>query len=214
MDPKPRERILRVADELFYSRGLRAVGVNEIVARSSAAKASLYTHFPTKDALITGYLKQRSDDWRAHLESQLQERGGAPVERLDNVFAVLAEGCATPGFRGCPFINAAVEFPDPSHPARLVGARHREWVRTLLLGLARQAGVEEAERLADQLSLLYDSAMVGTQLSGTAAAAVTAREAARVLVAAALRGRRERASQRQTTAGKARPAVRSRKDRP
>jgi AcrR family transcriptional regulator len=190
MGLKPRDRILRVADKLFYRRGLRAVGVDEIVERSETAKASLYAHFPTKDALIAGYLQQRSDDWRAHLESELQRRGGTAVEALDHVFAILAEGCATSGFRGCPFINAAVEFPDPAHPARIIGTRHRAWVRSLLLTLARQAGAEEAERLADQLSLLYDSAMVGTQLNGKAASAVTAREAARLLVAAAVPSRR------------------------
>ncbi|MGE5124913.1 MAG: TetR/AcrR family transcriptional regulator, partial [Betaproteobacteria bacterium] len=95
MGSRPRDRILRVADRLFYSRGLRAVGVDEIVERSGTAKASLYAHFPTKDALIAGYLRQRSDDWRAHLESELQRRGGSAVDGLDHVFAILAEGCAT-----------------------------------------------------------------------------------------------------------------------
>jgi AcrR family transcriptional regulator len=198
---KPRERILSVADQLFYGRGLRAVGVEEIVARSETAKASLYAHFPTKDALIAGYLQRRSDDWRAHLESQLERRGGSPVARLDSVFAVLAEGCATPGFRGCPFINAAVEFPDPAHPARVIGSRHRAWVRTLLLNLARQAEMQDPDGLADQLSLLYDSAMVGTQLSGTASAAITAWGAARVLVKAAVRGRRSRARRTRPKSG-------------
>jgi AcrR family transcriptional regulator len=204
MDLKPRDRILRVADELFYGRGLRAVGVDEIVSRSATAKASLYAHFPTKDTLIAGYLQQRSDDWRAHLESQLERRGGSPVDAFDHVFAILAEGCATSGFRGCPFINAAVEFPDPAHPARVIGSRHRAWVRTLLLNLAQRAEVEEPERLADQLSLLYDSAMVGTQLNGTPASAVTAREAARLLVEAAVRGRRARSLRRRSAAGRRR----------
>jgi AcrR family transcriptional regulator len=203
MDLKPRERILRIADQLFYSRGLRAVGIDEIVVRSETAKASLYAHFPTKDALIAGYLQQRSDDWRRHLESEVERRGGSPVEKLDHVFAILAEGCATPGFRGCPFINAAVEFPDPSHPARVIGSQHRAWVRSVLANLAREAEVEDPERLTDQLSLLYDSAMVGTQLSGTATAAVTAREAARLLVEAAVRGT-VRSRRRRAPAGRAR----------
>jgi AcrR family transcriptional regulator len=196
---KPRERILSVADELFYQRGLRAVGVDEIVSRSETAKASLYAHFPTKDALIGGYLERRSSQWRAHLESELQRRGGSPAHKLDLVFGILAEGCATPGFRGCPFINAAVEFPDPAHPARVVGARHRAWVHALLANLAREAKIGAPERLADQLSLLYDSAMVATQLNGTAAAAVTARQAARLLVEAAMRGRRSGSTRQRAT---------------
>jgi AcrR family transcriptional regulator len=208
MNVKPRERILRVADELFYSRGLRAVGVDEIVARSETAKASLYAHFPTKDALIAGYLRRRSDDWKAHLEPELARRGGSPVEKLCQVFAILAEGCATPGFRGCPFINAAVEFPDPAHPARVVGSQHRAWVRSLFASLAQQGGLGEPERLADQLSLLYDSAMVGTQLNGTAAAAVTAHEAAQLLVEAAVRGRRTGSGRKRPAAGQRRTSRR------
>lgn len=209
MGAKPRQRILSVADQLFYSRGLRAVGIDEIVARSETAKASLYSHFPTKDALIAGYLQQRSDDWRAHLESELERRGGSAVERLDQVFAILAEGCATSGFRGCPFINAAAEFPDPAHPARVIGSRHRAWLHGVLLALAEQARVAEPRRLADQLSLLYDSAMVGTQLNGTPAAAVTAREAARLLVAAARRGRRARPPRARSAAARRRTPRRS-----
>jgi len=209
MGMKPRDRILSVADQLFYSRGLRAVGVDEIVARSETAKASLYAHFPTKDALIAGYLQHRSDDWRAHLESELQRRGGSPVEKLDHVFAILAEGCATPGFRGCPFINAAVEFPDPAHPARVIGAQHRAWVRTVFVNLAHHAGAGEPEQLADQLSLLYDSAMVGTQLNGTTAAAATAREAARLLVDAAMRGRPAGSTRKQSVRRRRNPGRRS-----
>jgi AcrR family transcriptional regulator len=181
-----------VADELFYARGLRAVGVDEIVARSAAAKASLYAHFPTKDDLICGYLRQRSVDWRAHLHSELARRGGTPRRQLDHVFDVLAEGCAAPGFRGCPFINAAVEFPDPAHPARVIAAEHRRWVRELLLRLAREARLRAPEMLAGQLALIYDAAMVGTQLDGETTPAESARDAARALVDAAAGVRRQR----------------------
>ena len=185
---RPRDRILRVADDLFYSRGLRAVGVDEIVAKSEAAKASLYAHFPTKDDLIAGYLRQRSDDWRAHLEGELARLGGSPRRRLEQVFDVLAAGCAAAGFRGCPFINAAVEFPNPAHPARVIGAEHRRWVRELLGRLSREAQLRAPEILADQLALIYDGAMVGTQLDGESTPAHRARAAARALIAAAADG--------------------------
>src|SRR5690349_17099697 len=137
---KPRDRILDVADELFYSRGLHAVGIDEIVARSETAKTTLYAHFPSKDELIASYLRRRSEEWRRHLDAELARRGGSPAERIDAVFAVLAEGCASEGFRGCPFINAASEYPDPTHPGRVVADAHRAWVRALLAGLAEEAG--------------------------------------------------------------------------
>src|SRR5215217_7853824 len=142
---KPRERILDTADELFYSRGIHAVGIDEIVARSSTAKTTLYAHFPSKDDLIANYLQRRSEDWRQYLGKEIARRGGTPVEQIDAVFAVLAEGCATPGFRGCPFINAAAEYPDPAHPGRVVSDAHRQWVREVLRDLTAEAGVAEPD---------------------------------------------------------------------
>ena len=68
---KPRERILDAADELFYTRGIHAVGIDEIVARSGTAKTTLYAHFPSKDDLVASYLQRRSDDWRRHVDDEL-----------------------------------------------------------------------------------------------------------------------------------------------
>jgi AcrR family transcriptional regulator len=183
---KPRDRILDVADDLFYTRGLHAVGVDEIVARSGTAKTTLYAHFPSKDDLIASYLSRRSQDWRRHMDEELARRGGSPAERLDGVFAVLAEGCATPGFRGCPFINAAAEYPDPTHQGRVVADAHRRWVRELFAGLAAEAGISDSDALAGRLSLLYDAAMVGAQFDPGGFAPTSAREAARTLVEAAI----------------------------
>jgi len=183
---KPRDRILDAADELFYTRGIHAVGIDEIVARSGTAKTTLYAHFPSKDHLIASYLQRRSEEWRQYLSEELARRGGPPVERIDAVFAVLAEGCASPGFRGCPFINAAAEYPDPTHPGRVVSDAHRQWVREVLRDLTAEAGVAEPDALAGRLILLYDAAMVGAQFDPGGPAPASAREAARTLVDAAV----------------------------
>jgi AcrR family transcriptional regulator len=184
---KPRDRILDAADELFYARGIHAVGIDEIVARSGAAKTTLYAHFPSKDDLVAGYLQRRGAEWRRHLRDELERRGGTPAERIDAVFAILAEGCGSPGFRGCPFINAAAEYPDPAHPGRVVADAHRQWVRDLLADLAAEAGAAAPEALAGQLILLYDAAMVGAQFDPNGSAPASAREAVRTLVEAAVR---------------------------
>lgn len=176
---------MQVADELFYARGLRAVGIDEIIEKSGAAKATLYAHFPTKDDLIAAYLQQRSDAWRAHLESALAPYAEDPIARIDAVFRVLIDGCRKPEFRGCPFINAAVEYPEPSHPARQIGAAQRRWIRELFLAAATDAKLRQANALADQLTLLYDSALVGSQVVGDATPAARARAAARTLVVSA-----------------------------
>jgi AcrR family transcriptional regulator len=194
---KPRERILDAADALFYAQGIHAVGIDEIVARSGTAKTTLYAHFPSKDDLIASYLQRRSEEWRAYLSEELARRGGTPVERIDAVFAVLAESCATPGFRGCPFINATAEYPDPAHPARVVADAHRLWVRDLLAGLALEAGVADPDALAARLTLLYDAAMVGAQFDPGGLAPVSAREAASTLVDAAITAARADAAEHQ-----------------
>lgn len=182
-----RERLLRIADELFYERGLRAVGIDEIIEKSGVAKATLYAHFPTKDDLIASYLRQRSVQWREHMTARLGELPVSPIERIDAVFAILADGCGAPGFRGCPFINAAVEYPDPGHPASKAGSEHRQWILELFRSLVVEAKIRQSDRVAAQLALLYDSAMVGTQMNRSPSAAFHAREVARIVVEAALR---------------------------
>lgn len=182
-----RERLLDIADELFYARGLHAVGIDEIIEKSGAAKATLYAHFATKDELIASYLRQRSVQWREHMVARLAKVRASPVVRIDAVFAILADGCGKPGFRGCPFINAAVEYPDPRHPASVAGSEHREWILQLFRSLVVEAKIRQPDRTAAQLALLYDSAMVGTQMNRNPAAASHARDVARVLVEAALR---------------------------
>jgi AcrR family transcriptional regulator len=194
-----RERLLRIADELFYARGLHAVGIDEIIEKSGAAKATLYAHFPTKDDLIASYLRQRSAQWREHMTARLAEAPASPIARIDAVFAILADGCGTPGFRGCPFINAAVEYPDPRHPASVAGSEHRQWILGLFRSLVVEAKIRRPDRVAAQLVLLYDSAMVGTQMNRNPAAAAHARDVARILVDAALRTPTEPGRTQQTS---------------
>jgi AcrR family transcriptional regulator len=198
-----RERLLKIADELFYARGLHAVGIDEIIDKSGAAKATLYAHFPTKDDLIASYLRQRSARWREHLTARLADAPASPVAKIDAVFAILAEGCGTAGFRGCPFINAAVEYPDPRHPASLAGSEHRQWILELFRSLVADARIRPADRVAAQLALLYDSAMVGTQMNRSPSAAAHARDLARILIEGSLRQgprrRRPRQSRRPRT---------------
>ncbi|MGH2551775.1 MAG: TetR/AcrR family transcriptional regulator [Thermomicrobiales bacterium] len=152
-------RILNVADELFYQRGLHAVGVDEIVARSGVAKTTLYAHFKSKDLLIASYLQRRSDDWRSFLEHALRDSHSTAAEKIDQIFAFLADGCADPAFRGCPFINFMAEYADPDHPARSVCLEHRRWLHGFLAEIARDGGASDPGLMATQLCHLYDSAM-------------------------------------------------------
>jgi AcrR family transcriptional regulator len=181
-----RDRILDVADRLFYSRGIHAVGVDTIVAESGAAKTTLYSHYRSKDELIAAYLRRRSERWRAHLDAQLEAHGGPAAARLLHVFDLLGDWFADPGYRGCPFINACAEF-DAEHAAAAVVREHRELLHATFAALGSEAGVDSPDLVATQVMLLYDGAMVKAHIDGTPAAAQAAKAAAATVLGAATR---------------------------
>jgi AcrR family transcriptional regulator len=176
-----RERILDVADRLFYERGIHAVGVDTVVAESAVAKTTLYSHFRSKDELIAAYLRRRSETWLAFVDADLAAQRGGPARRILRVFDLLGDWFAEPGFRGCPFINACAEFGG-DHPAAAVTREHRQQLKARFVDLAREAGVKSPDRLASQLVLLYDAAMVSAHIDGDPSPARTARDAAAVLL--------------------------------
>ncbi len=181
-----RTRILETAANLFYQQGLRAVGIDEIVARSGVAKTTLYAHFQSKDLLIAAYLQRNSYGLHRIFEEALVAFTGTPEGAFDHVFAMIAESCASPTFRGCPYINFAVEFPDRSHPGWDVCQEHRRWLHGLFARLASDEEMHDPEGLAGQLCLLYDAAMVGSMIDGTGRSAARARETAASLVSVAI----------------------------
>ena len=185
-----RERILDVADRLFYERGIHAVGVDTIVAESQVAKTTLYGHFRSKDALIAEYLRQRSARWLDFIDDELATRGGTPVDRILRVFDLLGDWFEEPSYRGCPFINACAEFSGPDHPAAVATREHRGQLTTRFVDMCTEAGVSAPSQLAAQLMLLYDAAMVSAQIDGGPGAARTARDAAAALLNQATASRR------------------------
>jgi AcrR family transcriptional regulator len=155
--PSARERLLAAADELFYAEGVHTVGIDRIIERAGVAKASLYSSFGSKEALVRAYLEGRHEIRRKRLLAGL-ERFDNPRDRLLGVFDVLAELTATPGFRGCAFYNASAESVAEGGAVEQVSNANRAWTRGLFTELARDAGVSDAAGLADQLMLLYDGA--------------------------------------------------------
>jgi AcrR family transcriptional regulator len=197
--PGARQRLLDTADTLFYREGIRAVGIDRIIAESDVAKASLYAHFASKDELIEAYLTRRSSRWRSHVEAELADVED-PTRRLLHVFELLVVSIRDPDFRGCPFINAASEFPEPDHPARVVTDRHRAWLRRLFVREATIGGADDPQALARALVLLYDGALVAGELDSARTAGVSVRFAARQLVEHATRGDGRRRARRRSGA--------------
>lgn len=159
-----RERILEAAADLFYAQGIRAVSADKIIARVGITKVTFYRHFHTKDDLVVAYLERRAQWERGAVEAARQAAGDEVLE----VFRMIAEGIGaetcSPGFRGCPFINAAAEYADPEHPVRQVVDTHRRWFKHTLEQMLHKADATDTSGVADQLLMLRDGAMVGGYL--------------------------------------------------
>lgn len=180
-----RERILRAAADLFYKEGVRAVGIDTIISRAGVAKMTLYKHFASKDDLVVEFLKRRDKRWMASFQESVERRTKNPLRRLLAIFDALDEWFQSDDFRGCAFINATVEFADRRHPGRKVALQHKERLRAYIFDLAKAAELRSPRRLADQLFLLVEGAIVTALMQGNPRPARHARQAAAALVSQA-----------------------------
>ncbi len=182
-------RILTCADKLFYEDGIRTVGVDRLIAASSVTKATFYKHYRAKDNLIVEYITNRHHTVRDGIEGIVAAAPNAATALRQLVQAAVTE-IGTPGFRGCPFINAAAEFADPLHPVRQVVAMHREWYIDRIAELLRAAGHPVPGEAADEFLLARDGAFSGGYAGDTiAASAAMSRVANRILDDAAINER-------------------------
>ena len=178
---RPDERLLETAYELFCVRGVRDVGVDELVERAGVAKATLYRHFASKDELILAFLKLREERWTiGWLEASVRARGGTPEERLLTVFDLFDEWFREPGYAGCPFIKVLVEM-GPGHPAGAASIEHLNTIRELLTELATDAGFSDPAGLGLSLHLLLCGSIIQASF-GYAAAAERARHMTQVVM--------------------------------
>jgi AcrR family transcriptional regulator len=181
-----RERILDAASEMFYRDGIRAVGIDAIIARSGVAKMSLYRNFPSKDALVAAWLEDRNGFfWRRWGEAETL-RAGDPRGQLEAILDMVAATASNPKWRGCPFLNTGTEFPEPHYPARAVILAHKCAVRERLRALATAARARDPDLLAQQLQLLIDGAYAIGQSLGPSGPVKTVASAGRALIAAAI----------------------------
>lgn len=153
-----RERILEAARRLFYRNGIRATGIDAIIAEAGVAKMSFYNNFPSKDDLVRAFLAARHESWMAafsgRMERHIEERGLAAL-----AFA-LDEWFAEPDFRGCAFINTVAEFGQEFEGAM----RHKVELEDYVRGIATRLGLSAPERVAGEAMIVIEGAIVRAQM--------------------------------------------------
>ena len=192
-DRRPaRERLLAAADELFYEEGFNLVGIDRVIERAGVAKASLYDCFGSKEELIRSYLQGRHEARQLRVRERLL-RYATAREKILAVFESMAEAAAKPDFRGCAFARASAEAR-PGSSVKAMCDESRAWNLALFADLAKQAGAADPDRVAQQLRVLYDGAMVSAHVDTSSAAVAAARAMAEMVLDQALDGHKHRDS--------------------
>jgi AcrR family transcriptional regulator len=190
MSPKERsaaakQRLLAAANELFYAEGVNAVGIDRVIEHAGVAKATLYSTFGSKDALVRAYLEARHRATSERMNRELKARYSTAKERLVGALDVQGSSFTDPDFRGCAFVSASAEAP-PGGVVEKAADEYRAWVRALFFDLAQEAGAKDPKFLAQQLVLLYDGAGISAWLDRDPSARIAARSVAAALVDAAI----------------------------
>ncbi|GAB3916252.1 TetR family transcriptional regulator [Microlunatus endophyticus] len=161
---RARDRLLSTATGLFYAEGIHAVGVDRIIAEAQVTRATLYRHFPSKDDLIVAYLNQADDAIRTGVATA-RSKGTSPEETIRAVGESIADDIRRTGFRGCAFLNAAAEYPDPGHLVHQAVRKHRQWFLATMTALFTDTGKSDPGPAAQHFVMLRDGAMAAGCLS-------------------------------------------------
>jgi len=189
-EPSARERLIDIAIELFYQEGIRAIGIDTVVARSGVSKSSLYRTFASKDDLIAAFAEEQNRRFWQWWDETMERNPGQPRQQIEALFESVAGQIANPQFRGCPFINLATEFPDRRHPGTAIACNNKKEMCKRLRVLARALGARDPRQLGDQLALLIDGAYGHAVTLGAASLRRELIDMAKLLINAQVRQRR------------------------
>ncbi|HEY1156529.1 MAG TPA: helix-turn-helix domain-containing protein [Arthrobacter sp.] len=177
----PAERILSVAYELFSRRGVRDVGVNELIERSGVAKATFYRHFPSKDSLVLAFLERRDQLWTVEaIVAEARRRASVPVDQLLAIFDVFGDWFRRDDFEACSFVNILLEM-GPAHPLGQASIDYLAKIRGHVRALAEEAGLVRAEEFAWSCHILMKGSIISAT-EGDLQAARRAKEMAGWLI--------------------------------
>jgi AcrR family transcriptional regulator len=179
-----RDRIMQTAKDLFYCRGIRAVGVDTIASEAGTNKMSFYRSFASKDELVAEYLRGEEREGWAWWDETVAEHVGNPRAQVEALFDVLVTNACREGSRGCALANAAVEITEPDHPARPIVEQYKAEMRRRFRQLAHEMGAREPNALGDALMLLWEGSYLTRLTLGQHGPVQGAAKAARALIAA------------------------------
>jgi AcrR family transcriptional regulator len=169
-----RRRLLDTATRLFYEGGIHAVGIDRIIAEAGVAKATFYNHFPSKDDLVVAYLEEIDRLGRAAVAALPKQ---PPRKMISAIMGRISEAVVAGGWRGCPFLNAAAEYPDPTSPVRKAIDARRSWYHDSLRDLLAADGDPAPSVTASLLVAVSDGLLESAYLDDPESVPALVREA-------------------------------------
>ena len=175
------DKILQTAEQLIYTNGIHAMGMDLLVRTSGVARKSIYRYYATKEDVAVNALSARDVRWMHWFRTET-DKATSPEARILEMFTVLKGWFESEGFRGCAFINTAGEIGDAEDPIRQLAKAHKQKLFDYALELCQQLNIEQPDVLAKQLLILIDGAITLALVMGDHNAADSARDMAQLLL--------------------------------
>ncbi|WP_118986939.1 TetR/AcrR family transcriptional regulator [Photorhabdus sp. CRCIA-P01] len=179
--PNIRENMLDVVEELIYTRGIAATGIDLITRTTGSSRKTIYRYFGTKEGLVEEVLRRRDERWMRWFTSSLAEYK-TPKEKLLNIFLVLQRWFASDDFRGCAFINTSGERPNPDDPVRVIAKEHKEKIFTYVLSICEEISPDSSVDLARRFLILIEGAITTAHVMNDGNYALEAMNIAKALL--------------------------------
>jgi AcrR family transcriptional regulator len=179
---KPRDRILTAATTLFGDDGVRATGVDALIAAAGVAKATFYRHFPSKDDLVVAWLEDPRTRWFDSVRERAEALAESPTDVVPRFFEALADWIEAGAYRGCPYLNTAVELRDSAHPAVATAQAYLREIERFLGEIAAAAGARDPELIGTELQVLAAGSITLGVAHRSTAFAIAAGQAAQAIV--------------------------------
>lgn len=178
-----REKLIQAGHEIFYRDGFLLAGLDRLLAEVGCSKQTFYNHFESKDDLIVAVIDEHHRWWSSELLRRIQQAAGAdPRAQILAVFDVLDELLHDPDYRGCIYLNAAVEFPHPHHPAHQSARKAKADGVAMLEEIAARAGAADSMALAEEIDMILEGALITHQVAPERDVCAVARRVATTLL--------------------------------